>query len=93
MQRYQSPGEVAVPPEENLTRSLWEAASTDPDRPAVAHRVGDAFVEWSWRRFVDEIAAVAKGLIGMGVQLAPAELSDMSVSMKEIAANAIAAAV
>jgi len=35
----------------------------------------------------------SKKMIGMGVQLAPAELSDMSVSMKEIAANAIAAAV
>ena len=68
MQEYTSPGEVAVAPDENLTRSLWEAARTEPDLPAVAHRVGDHFVEWTTRQFVDEVSAVAKGLIGIGVE-------------------------
>jgi long-chain acyl-CoA synthetase len=68
MQEYTSPGEVTVPPEENLTRSLWEAVRTDPDRPCVAHRVGDRFVEWSTRQFADEVSAVAKGLMGLGIK-------------------------
>jgi long-chain acyl-CoA synthetase len=67
MQEYTSPGEVAVTPDENLTHSLWEAVRTNPDRPAVAHRVGDRFVEWSTRQFADEVGAVAKGLIALGI--------------------------
>jgi long-chain acyl-CoA synthetase len=67
MQEYTSPGEVEVPPEESLTTALWEAARTSPDRPAVAHRVGDRFVEWSTRQLADEIRDVAKGLVALGV--------------------------
>jgi long-chain acyl-CoA synthetase len=68
MQEYTSPGEVPIGPDENLTRSLFEAARTTPDRPALAKRVGDRFVEWSARQFRDEVAAVAKGLIALGLQ-------------------------
>jgi long-chain acyl-CoA synthetase len=67
MQEYTSPGEVAVAPDENLTASLWEAVRTNPDRPAVAHRVGDRFVEWTTRQFADEVSAVAKGLMSLGI--------------------------
>jgi long-chain acyl-CoA synthetase len=68
MQEYKSPGEVQVPPEVNLTTALWEMVAATPDRPAVAHRVGDRFVEWSTRQFVDEVRAVAKGLMALGVE-------------------------
>jgi long-chain acyl-CoA synthetase len=68
MQEYTSPGEITVLPEENLTTALWEAARTSPSRPAVAHRVGDTFEEWSTERFVDEIRGVAKGLMALGVE-------------------------
>ena len=68
MQEYTSPGEVAVPDGANLTGPLFEAARTSPDRVAVSHRVGDAFVDWTVRQFVDEFTAVAKGLIGLGVE-------------------------
>ncbi|MTV27663.1 long-chain fatty acid--CoA ligase [Nitriliruptoraceae bacterium ZYF776] len=68
MQEYTSPGEVAIDPSENLTGRLFQAAETKPDHPAVAHRVGDRFVEWSNRQFVDEILAVAKGLMAKGVK-------------------------
>jgi long-chain acyl-CoA synthetase len=68
MQEYTSPGEIPVSPDENLMDALWESARTFPDRPAVAHRVGDRFVEWSTRQFVEEIRAVAKGLMAIGVQ-------------------------
>jgi long-chain acyl-CoA synthetase len=68
MQEYTSPGELPIAPEENLTQSLLQASETEPNRPLVAHRVGDRFVEWSTRQFVDEVLAVAKGLMGLGVE-------------------------
>jgi long-chain acyl-CoA synthetase len=67
VQEYTSPGEVAIDPSDNLTRALWAAAEQSPDRAAVAHRVGDRFVEWSNRQFADEILAVAKGLVAEGI--------------------------
>ncbi|MCC5948652.1 MAG: long-chain fatty acid--CoA ligase [Nitriliruptoraceae bacterium] len=68
MQEYTSPGEVSVAPDENLTNALWRALETAPDRPAVAHRVGDQFVEWTTRQLVDEIRGVAKGLKAIGIE-------------------------
>jgi long-chain acyl-CoA synthetase len=67
MTEYTSPGEVAVPPDENLTTRLWELERLFPDRPALAHRIGSGFVEWSTRRFVGEVRAAAKGLIAAGI--------------------------
>ncbi len=67
MREYTSPGEVEVSAESNLTDALWEAASSNPTRPALAHRVGDRFVEWSTQQFADEVLAVAKGLMALGV--------------------------
>ncbi|MEX2550767.1 MAG: long-chain fatty acid--CoA ligase [Nitriliruptoraceae bacterium] len=68
MQEYTSPGEIEVSLEENLTDSLWQMAEEHPERPAVSHRVGDGFVDWPTRRFVDEVRAVAKGLMAAGVE-------------------------
>jgi long-chain acyl-CoA synthetase len=68
VQEYTSPGEVEIDPSDNLTRAVWAAAENRPEAPAVAHRVGDRFVEWSNRQFADEILAVAKGLIAKGIQ-------------------------
>ena len=68
MQEYTSPGEASVAEDANLTGPLFEAARTTPDRLAVAHRVGDRFVDWTTRQFVDEITAVARGLIGLGIE-------------------------
>ena len=68
MQEYTSPGEVEVPFEENLTTSLWQAAEQHPEQPIVSIRVGDRFVDWSTRQFVDEIVAVTKGLIAHGIE-------------------------
>lgn len=68
MQEYTSPGETEVPLEENLTASLWDAVDKHPEQPIVAVRVGDRFVDWSTRQFVEEIVAVAKGLIALGIQ-------------------------
>ena len=68
MREYTSPGEVKVAADTNLTDALWEAASANPTRPALAHRVGDRFVEWSTQQFADEVQAVAKGLMALGVE-------------------------
>jgi long-chain acyl-CoA synthetase len=68
MQEYTSPGEVHFPPEENLTTALWKAEKQAPTRPAVAHRVGDRFEEWTTERFVGEIRGVAKGLMALGIE-------------------------
>jgi long-chain acyl-CoA synthetase len=68
VQEYTSPGEVEIDPSDNLTRAVWAAAEQRPDKAAVAHRVGDRFVEWSNRQFADEILAVAKGLIAKGIK-------------------------
>ncbi len=68
MQEYTSPGETEVPLEENLTTSLWTALEQHPEQPIVAVRVGDRFVDWSTRQFVEEVVAVAKGLIALGIE-------------------------
>jgi long-chain acyl-CoA synthetase len=68
MQEYTSPGETEVPLEENLTASLWAAVEQHPEQPVVAVRVGDRFVDWSTRQFVEEIVAAAKGLIALGIE-------------------------
>ena len=68
MQEYTSPGEVQISPDDNLMSSLFELVETDPERPLVSHRVGDRFVDWSARQFLDEVMAVAKGLMGLGLE-------------------------
>ncbi len=68
MQEYTSPGEIEVAGDENLTDALWTAVAQKPDRPALAHRVGDRFVEWTLQQFVDEVRAVAKGLMAVGIE-------------------------
>lgn len=65
---YTSTGEVAVDDRENLTDRLWELERDHPDRPALAHRVGDTFEEWSTRRFVAAVRGVAKGLVASGIE-------------------------
>ncbi|MFP4635232.1 MAG: AMP-dependent synthetase/ligase [Nitriliruptoraceae bacterium] len=70
MQEYTSPGEVPISKQENLTDALWEAVAAEPDRPVLAYRVGDEFVEWSLQRFVDEVRDAAKGLMALGIERA-----------------------
>jgi len=61
-------GEVDLSPEESLTASLWRSAREQPDRPAVAYRSADRFIEWTTHRFVEEVRAVARGLLGLGIE-------------------------
>jgi long-chain acyl-CoA synthetase len=68
MQEYTSPGEVKVGDDENLTDQLWEAARAYPNRPALAYRSGDAFVDVSTREMADQVLALARGIIGLGIE-------------------------
>ncbi len=68
MQQRTGPGHLKVSPKENLTTSLWRLGQERPDRPAVAYREGDEFLTWTTRRFVDEVRAVARGLMGLGIE-------------------------
>ncbi len=68
MQEYTGPGEVQVGPDENLTTSLWANARAYPNRAALAHRVGGQFVDVSTRAFADQVLAIAKGFIALGIE-------------------------
>jgi long-chain acyl-CoA synthetase len=68
MDEYTTEGAVEIGPERNLTTGLWEDLRTDPDRPAVAVRDGDRFVEWTLERFGEEVRAAARGLIALGLE-------------------------
>jgi long-chain acyl-CoA synthetase len=68
MDEYTTHGAVEIAPDHNLTTALWEASRDHPDRPAVAVRDGDRFVEWKMQRFAEEVRAAARGLIGLGLE-------------------------
>ena len=67
MTTYLSPGEVRVDASHNLTTSLWTDRRVAPDRPALAEPYGDGFRTWTMLGFVDEVEALARGLIALGV--------------------------
>lgn len=64
---YRASGEVALDPSETLASVLHHLRDTVPDRPIVALRDGDAFTDRPARWFVDEVEALARGLMGAGV--------------------------
>lgn len=64
---YTSPGEARVDSTHNLTTSLWTDRRVAPDRPALAEPDGDGFRTWSMLGFVDEVEALARGLVALGV--------------------------
>jgi long-chain acyl-CoA synthetase len=68
MQEYTSTGEVVVDPSHNVTTALFEHARSHPHRPALSQRVGNEFVDWTTKQFADEVFAIAKGLVGLGIE-------------------------
>jgi len=68
MQEYTRPGEVPIDPAHNATTGLFQNAVTHPDRPCMAYRQGDRFIDVSTRDTVDRIRAIAKGLMALGVE-------------------------
>jgi long-chain acyl-CoA synthetase len=67
MTTYLSPGEVRIDADHNLTTSLWTDRRVAPDRPALAAPDGEGFTTWTMLRFVDEVEALARGLIALGI--------------------------
>ena len=58
----------SVDPSANLLAPLWRHAETTPDKPLLAYRVEDRFVDVSAREVADTVRRLAAGLIGLGVQ-------------------------
>ncbi len=68
MKEYTSTGEVPLETNEHLLEPLFGWAEREPSRAMLATRKGDQFVDVSARDFADNLRALAKGLIGLGVE-------------------------
>jgi long-chain acyl-CoA synthetase len=66
--QYISPGEVPLDPGETLGSVIRHLREDVPSRPTVAVRSGDSFVERDARWFASEVEALARGLIGAGIE-------------------------
>ena len=65
--QYTSPGALALDPAETLGSVLRHLRDEVPSRPAVALRQGGRFVERDASWFAAEAEAVARGLVGCGI--------------------------
>jgi long-chain acyl-CoA synthetase len=68
MQEYTAPGEIALSADANLVQPLMEHASKTPNKPLLAYRQGDRFVDVSAADVLGKVRTLAKGLIALGVQ-------------------------
>jgi long-chain acyl-CoA synthetase len=68
MQEYTAPGEVALAPGAHLVQPLLEHARSTPNKPLLAHRQGDRFLDVSCADVADKVRRIARGLIGLGVR-------------------------
>jgi long-chain acyl-CoA synthetase len=59
---------VDLPPTGNVTDLLLRTHDADPQRPLYAQRTGGAWTDVSAAAFLEQVTAVAKGLIAHGVQ-------------------------
>ena len=65
--QYTSPDAAPLPPGETLASVVDHLRDTVPDRPTVAVRSGDGFVEHDGRWFAAAVERCARGLIGAGI--------------------------
>jgi long-chain acyl-CoA synthetase len=68
MDEYTAPNEVEVAEDDNVIAALLENAKTAPNRPALAYREGDQFIDVSTADFASTVRELAAGLIGLGIQ-------------------------
>ncbi|HEY8092787.1 MAG TPA: long-chain fatty acid--CoA ligase [Acidimicrobiales bacterium] len=68
MQEFTTPGEVAVPADDNVVTALLANAERFPQRPALAYRSGDRFVDVSTKDLVTTVRELAAGLISLGIE-------------------------
>ncbi|HEX2028599.1 MAG TPA: long-chain fatty acid--CoA ligase [Nitriliruptorales bacterium] len=69
MREYTSPGEVTLPEDANLLHPVWYHATETPDRKMLAYRDGDRFVDVTAAQFAARVQALARGLVGLGVEV------------------------
>ena len=68
MREYSSPLTVEVPATGNLTDDVVHNAAEAPDAVAFSRRRGDDWEDVTAGRFLDEVRAVAKGLVAAGIE-------------------------
>ncbi len=67
MAEYTTSGEVQLPANATLLDPLWHYAAATPQRPMLAYRHGDQFVDVTAAEFAERVQDLACGLIGLGV--------------------------
>jgi long-chain acyl-CoA synthetase len=68
VREYTSPNEVELPDNANLLHPLWYHAAETPDRPVLAYRDGDRFVDVTAAQFAARVQELAQGLVALGVE-------------------------
>jgi long-chain acyl-CoA synthetase len=68
VREYSTALQVSVPTTGNLTDDVVRNGTTQPDRVAFARRTADGWTDVTAREFLDEVRAVAKGLVAAGVE-------------------------
>jgi long-chain acyl-CoA synthetase len=68
MQTFTSPGEVALDPTDNPIAQLLIAAEDHPNRPALAYKDGNGFVDVSFKEMAETVVELAAGLVALGVE-------------------------
>jgi long-chain acyl-CoA synthetase len=68
MQEFTTPGEVAIPADDNVVTALLANGERHPQRPALAYRSGDRFVNVSTSELVTTVRELAAGLMSLGIE-------------------------
>jgi long-chain acyl-CoA synthetase len=68
MHEFTTPGEVAVPADDNVVTALLANGERFPQRPALAYHSGDRFVDVSTKDLVTTVRELAAGLISLGIE-------------------------
>jgi long-chain acyl-CoA synthetase len=68
VREYSTALQVQVPTTGNLTDDVVRNGTTGPDRVAFSRRTSEGWVDVTAREFLEEVQAVAKGLVAAGVE-------------------------
>jgi long-chain acyl-CoA synthetase len=68
VREYSTALQVQVPATGNLTDDVVRNATTSPDRVAFSRRTSSGWTDVTAREFLDEVRAVAKGLVAAGIE-------------------------
>lgn len=68
MQEYTSPDAVDVDPSLTVPDLLWQTEQRFPDKPVLAYRDGDRFVDIAAADFAEQVRRVAAGFIALGIE-------------------------